>query len=131
MATPHQGDWALLKRLARYLLGAPRATYHFKWQSRPTSIDAYTDSDWAGCKGSRRSTSGGVLMHGEHCIKSWATTQATIALSSAEAELYALLRGTTQTLGFVAIARDFGRELQATIKTAAQATLGGSRADKA
>jgi hypothetical protein len=63
-------------------------------------------------------------MNGEHCIKSWATTQATIALSSAEAELYALLRGTTQTLGLVAIARGVGRELQATIKTDAQATLG-------
>ena len=63
-------------------------------------------------------------MHGKHCIKSWAVTQATVALSSAEAELYALLKGATQTLGLVAIARDFGRELEARVRTDAQATLG-------
>ena len=63
-------------------------------------------------------------MHGRHCTKSWAVTQATVALLSVEAELYALLKGATQTLGLVAIARDFGRELEARVRTDARATLG-------
>ena len=32
-------------------------------------------------------------MHGKHLIRSWSTTQRTIALSSGEAELYAASRG--------------------------------------
>ena len=31
MARPTNGDWALLKRLARYLVGAPRAVAHYPW----------------------------------------------------------------------------------------------------
>ena len=124
MATPHSGDWGLLKRLARYLAGSPRAVYQYWWQSKPTSIETCTDSDWAGCKGSRRSTSGGVMLHGHHCVKSWSATQATVALSSAEAELYALLKGATQTLGMIALAADLGADLGAKVKTDASATLG-------
>ena len=63
-------------------------------------------------------------MFGSHCIKSWSTTQATIALSSAEAELYALLKASTQTLGLLAIAEDFGYSVQAAVHTDASATLG-------
>ena len=35
----------------------------------------YSDSDWAGCLKTRKSTSGGALMLGGHCIKSWSTAQ--------------------------------------------------------
>ena len=31
MAKPRQADWALLKRLGRYLLGAPRFVQLFRW----------------------------------------------------------------------------------------------------
>ena len=63
-------------------------------------------------------------MMGSHCLKSWSTTQATIALSSAETELYALLKASTQTLGLLAIAEDFGYVLQAAVHTDASATMG-------
>ena len=48
-------------------------------------MDVYTDSDWAGCRQTGKSTSGGAVMIGENFIKSWATTQASITLSSSEA----------------------------------------------
>ena len=63
-------------------------------------------------------------MHGSHCIKTWSTTQATVALSSAEAELYALLKTATQALGTLALARDLGITIGAKIQTDASATLG-------
>ena len=81
------------KRIARYLLGAPRCEQKFVWQDEPVKADAYTDSDWAGCRSTCRSTSGGALKLGQHCLKTWSSTQATVALSSAEAELCALTKG--------------------------------------
>ncbi len=60
---------------------------------------------------------------GTHCVKSWSTTQAVVALSSAEAELYALLKATSQTLGLVSLASDFGLKLSAKVHTDASAAL--------
>ena len=54
----------------------------------------FTDSDWGGSRVDRRSTSGGVVLDGEHCWKTWSTTQGAVALSSAEAEFYAVAEGT-------------------------------------
>ena len=48
---------------------------------------------------------------GTHLIKSWSRTQATAALSSAEAELYASIRGSAETLGIKAILKDFGQDM--------------------
>ena len=124
MATPRVNDWLLLKRLARYLVGAPRGLLRFVWQSQPAGVDTYVDADWAGCKRSCRSTSGGALMHGWHCIKSWSSTQATVALSSGESELYSLTKGASQTLGMMALAADLGIKLNGTMHTDASATLG-------
>ena len=126
MATPREGDWALLKRLARYLVGAPRAVYGYGWQTdgETNNLDTYVDSDWGGCKGTRRSTSGGVIMNGYHVLKTWSSTQATVSLSSAEAELYALVKGASQTLGMMGILRDLGQETRATINSDASAALG-------
>ena len=56
------------KRLMRYLKGAPRLTIMYKYQTMPAGISTWSDSDFAGCEKSRKSTSGGVLMHGKHLI---------------------------------------------------------------
>merc|ERR1712046_163593 len=49
------------------------------------------DSDWGGNVKDRKSTSGGVWMLGNHCIKTWSASQGPYALSSAEAEFYAMI----------------------------------------
>ena len=38
MATPKQGNWFLLKRLARYLIGAPCLIHTFVWQGNELSL---------------------------------------------------------------------------------------------
>ena len=124
MARPRQEDWQLLKRLARYLVNAPRAVAMFAWQHQPTAVDVFVDADWAGCKKTSRSTSGGAIMVGWHPIKTWSSTQATVALSSGESELYALTKGASQALGFMGLARDLGDVLDARVHTDASATLG-------
>ena len=97
MATPRVSDWALLKRTARYLVGCPRSVQTFRWQVPPSMVTTFTDSDWAGDRSSRKSTSGGVVCLGHHMIKSLSSTQQLVALSSGEAELYAFIKGASQT----------------------------------
>ena len=124
MAKPRQADWTLLKRIGRYLVGAPRLVQTFVWQDGIGDITVHTDSDWAGCRTTCRSTSGGTLAVGAHCLKTWSSTQATIALSSAEAELYALCKGASQALGAMALLEDFGIKVQAKLRADSTAAIG-------
>ena len=85
MARRTAGCWAKLKRLARYLVHFPRLTLRFKdTRILPTELWVYSDSDWAGCLRTRRSTSGGCVTLGGTATKTWSTMQPTIALSSGE-----------------------------------------------
>ena len=83
-----------------------------------------SDSDWAGCKRTRKSTQGYVVQYGSHCIKSSSSTQATIALSSAEAEYYALVKSASIALGLRAMYRDLGIELGLELNTDATGAKG-------
>ncbi len=53
-------------------------------------INAYTDSDWAGCHKTRKSTSGTAAQALGCTVIALSRTQQTLALSSGEAELYAI-----------------------------------------
>ena len=63
-------------------------------------------------------------MIGEHLISSWSTTQAIVALSSGEAELYAMVKGATRALGIMSLAADFGDAVDGLVKTDANAAIG-------
>ena len=108
MSCPDSEDWVALKRLGRYLVGKPRIVLRFNNQNLQRYIDCWVDTDWAGCTRTRRSTSGGGIQWGGHALKTWSTTQATISLSSAEAEYYGLVKGACQLMGIVALMKDFG-----------------------
>ena len=68
----------------------------------------YSDSDWGGRPGSRKSTSGGVWMIGSHCIKTWSSTQGSFALSSAEAEFYGMVEAVIKAKGLLTLAKELG-----------------------
>jgi hypothetical protein len=114
MSDPKREDWLLVKRLSRYLLGSGRLVARF---DRPSNIVVWTDSDYAGCAQTRKSTSGGVLMLGQHCIKSWSVTQDVIALSSGEAEYYSMVRGISQAIGLRNMLKDFGVSVDIELRT--------------
>ena len=124
MSAPRQGDWVGLKRLARYLAGCPRAVSVFKRQRRDKFLVGWSDSDWAGCTTTRKSTSGGILAIGTHVIKTWSSTQDAIALSSGEAEYYALVKCGSQALGLNAMMEDLGISFRVHLKTDASAAQG-------
>ena len=124
MANPRKLDWMLLKRVGRYLTGAPRLVQTMKWQAGPLGLSTYVDSDWAGDKKTCKSTSGGMVFRGDHLIKSWSTSQQVVALSSGEAELYAQIKGAAQTLGVVSLGQDFGEMLSGVVYSDSSAALG-------
>ena len=127
MSKPTARDMDALKRLARYLAGKPRVVLYLGWQRTPSIMSVYSDSDWAGCIRTRRSTTGGALMRGGHVLKTWATTQPTIALSSAEAELIAAVRGAAEGLSARTLCADFGRECKLRVHLDSSAAIGVSR----
>ena len=86
MANPTDLANASLKRMCRYLRGRPRMVWKYPYQ-RADKLEVYTDTDWAGCPRTRKSTSGGVLMFGGCVIKTWSTNRAVLALSSTQTEL--------------------------------------------
>ena len=47
MAKPQVHHLGLLKRIARYLLQAPRVVQKFKWQFGWSVATGHSDSDWA------------------------------------------------------------------------------------
>ena len=61
---------------------------------------------------------------GAHTVMAWSASQAVVALSSGEAELYALTKGAANVLGMMSLAADFGMHLHGRIHSDASAALG-------
>ena len=97
LQSPTQQNEKELKHVLRYLKGSLQYTTCLKpprkrvvEQASTIEIQAFADSDWAGCVKTRKSTSGASLALWGVTIATSSRTQATQALSSAEAELYAM-----------------------------------------
>ncbi|CAK0853161.1 unnamed protein product [Prorocentrum cordatum] len=88
MKTPPMKGWRMLKKLVRYLLGIREVHQLLVPRGGADSLKAYTDSDWADDPYTR--------------------AQKTPALSSAEAELYAIGSGAIETLGAETLMREWG-----------------------
>lgn len=69
-------------------------------------MNIYVDSDWAGEGSTRKSASGGAACLGGHPVKTWASTQNVVALSTGEAECYAIVNGSSSALGVNSLLED-------------------------
>ena len=63
-------------------------------------------------------------MYGSHCIKSWASAQGVIALSSGEAEYYGVVKAASVGLGIKSMLTDLGFKLELEVLTDASAAKG-------
>ena len=122
MQQPTRWDLAQLKRAVRYLKGAPRLVQRFRQQELQQQLCVYTDSDFAGCPKTRRSTSCNMVFWGQHLIRSASTTQAVVALSSGEAEFYSAVKGASVGLGCASLFADMGFVLTMPIKLLVDST---------
>jgi hypothetical protein len=122
MSAPTETSVAAMKRLGRYLLGHKRLVRMHPYQ-RAEGIDVYSDTDWSGCPRTRKSTSGGCVMIGSHCICTWSSTQPSVTLSSGEAEFYGLVKASGAGLGHQSLLRDLGLSLPVCVWTDSSAAL--------
>ena len=135
MKTPTQEGMVRLKRLARYLNGAPRLVQTFRRQSeqlqvgdrlKQRSIDLIVDvdSDWAGDRRHRKSTLCVVIRHGVNVIKTQVNAMKGIAMSSGEAEYGAIVKGACQGLGVQSMAADWGIVSSIKVRSDSSAAIG-------
>ena len=125
---------AKLKHLLRFLAG----NRHSVLRLRPTEtisdwkgvmdIRCYVDSDWTGCNKTRKSTSGSIVQILGSTVVHSSRTQATVALSSGETELYAIGQGVNEALFLknLILEAEFARKVR--IEAYADSTAGKSMA---
>ena len=88
-AKPTKEHWTAVKRILRYLRGTVNLGLLYSGNAPPECI-CYSDADWAGDVGDRKSTSGYVFLLGDGAISWKSSKQSCVALSTAEAEYVAL-----------------------------------------
>jgi hypothetical protein len=123
MSAPCVSDLEALKRMARFLKGTPRVVQVFRHQRQVSGFDGFSDTDHAGCLRTRKSTSGGALMHGHNCLKAYSSTQSVLGLSTGESEFYGMVKMGAVLLGARSMAADLG-EYNQELKLRADATAG-------
>lgn len=86
-AQPTGSSFARLKDVLLYLKGT--ASYSLMLGGPECAIHGFCDSDWAGCKATRKSTTGYIVKCGLGCIAWKSAKQPTVSRSSSEAEYIA------------------------------------------
>lgn len=95
MSNPTDMHYKAALRVLKFLKASPGLGLFFPRNSS-INIQGYSDADWAGCMGTRRSISGYCFYLG-HSLISWkAKKQVTVSRSSSEAEYRALAYATCE-----------------------------------
>ena len=97
LSNPGMDHWKAAKRVMRYLQRTKHYMLTYK-RSDQLEIVGYSDSDFAGCKDSVRSTSGYVYLLAGGAISWKSAKQALIATSTMEAEFIACFEASNHAL---------------------------------
>ena len=110
MLNPDQQSMAKLKRLVRSLKREGQWGQVFSYGRMANEVTTFADSYWAGWKETRKSSSVGVILLGNHVP--YTRKQKIMAKSSAEAELYAAALGASGLKAVVSLLKDLGHGLK-------------------
>ncbi|KAJ9567220.1 hypothetical protein OSB04_003186 [Centaurea solstitialis] len=108
---PRDSHLSAVKRILRYLKGTPDFGLWYPKDSGFQLI-AYTDSDHAGCKLNRKSTSGACQFLGDKLVSWSSRKQNCVSLSTAEAEYVVAACCCSQVLWMKTQLADFGYTMQ-------------------
>ena len=106
MANPTSTHSQAAFRVLRYLKSSPGSGIFFVAHGDLT-LKAFNDSDWAGCRDTRRSITGFVVYLGESLISWRSKKQSTVSRSSSEAEYRALASTTCELQWLSYLLHDF------------------------
>ena len=108
-ANPGVFQWHALREILRYLAGTvDYGLRYYATSTGPSEIVGYSDSDWAGDKSDRKSTSGFVFLFAGGALSWKSKKQTVVARSTAEAEIVALDLAAREALWY----RKLAAELQ-------------------
>ena len=136
LCNPTLEDWTSVTQILRYLVGTTHyvsvlePAYRLAEMPKTLDIVTFADSDWAGCKLTRKSTSGIVVQLLGTTILFASRTQETVALSSGEAELYAVGSTVSEGLFVANFLREVGLCSKTTLTTFTDSTAGKSLASR-
>jgi predicted aconitase with swiveling domain len=110
-ANPKKAHLCIVKRILRYLKHTPSVGL---WYPKGASFDliGYSDSDYAGCKIDRKSTSKGCHLLGRPLVSWTSKKQNSVALSTVEVEYIAAGSCCTQILYMKQTLLDYGVVLE-------------------
>ena len=109
LSNPSSGDFVMLKHVFRYILGTLDYCLTFRKSSNGLRLTGFSDSDWAGTRSDRRSTSGYIftLSHDGPAISWKSKKQDSVALSTCEAEYVAACVAAQEAIFLSRVLRDF------------------------
>ena len=114
LSEPNEQHWITAKHVMSYLKGTIDHELCYRKSEANLKLVAYSDSDWAADINDRRSTTGYCFsLTDDGPLISWKSKkQATIALSTCEAEYMALAATTQESLNLVQLINEMDNDCQ-------------------
>jgi hypothetical protein len=107
---PGNAHWSAVKRILSYLAGTITHGLCFSKTDSADLLVAYSDSDFAGCPDTRRSTSGLIFTFNGGPVSWTSNLQKPIANSTAEAEYYAAGHASREIAWLRSLLKEIGFE---------------------
>ena len=112
LATPRVYDLTAAKRICRYLKGTKEVKLYLRVGPDASRLRGRSDTDWAGCVETRRSTSSGQIFWGDFLLMAYSRQQSIVARSSPEAEYYGITALASEMMYVQAVMKFLGYQLK-------------------
>ncbi|XP_074299949.1 secreted RxLR effector protein 161-like [Silene latifolia] len=109
-SNPGMDHWKVAKKVLRYLQGTKELMLTYR-RSDHLEVIGYSDSDYAGCVNSRKSTFGYLFLLAEGAVSWKSGKQYVIATSTMEAEFVACFEALFMQYGCETLSRDLGSSI--------------------
>lgn len=113
-ANPNAAHLTAVKRILRYLKGTVNLALKYE-RSESGTLIGFSDADWAGDQDDRRSTTGKILFLSGGAVSWFSKKQATVALSTAEAEYVAVSQAAQEGTWLKRLLTDLGMSDSSTV----------------